>query len=228
MTISRSRNPLSYNYTVNDNTIEKVNKFHDLGVTFNCKFDFNDDLIFRISKAKSTVGVIKRMAHEFNYPTALKTLYTALVRSKLEYCSVVWSPYYTVATNSIENIQKSFLRFLNRSNESTSYNDLCKKFGFDQLHIRRKLASILFCFDLLRNNIDSSELLGQINLHCPTRIFRSNELLRPIRHATNYLKYSPINTMQFNFNLVQECFDYDVTNRNTFKKASLNLLIDLM
>jgi len=143
----------------------------------------------------------------------------------LEYCSVVWSPHYVGANNRIENLQKNFLKFLNyNGNDSVSYDDLCEKFNISKLSVRRKLSSVLFCYDLLTNRIDSPELLAQINLHCPVRIFRSNEFVRPVRHATNYLKFNPINSMQMNFNTVQELFDFDCVNRNSFKNSALILL----
>ena len=106
MSITRSRTVISFNYKVQCNLIERVKKFNDFGVIFNEKFDFNDDINFRLAKARSTLGVIKRTASEFNNLTALRTLYVALVRSRLEYCSQIWAPFYTGPNNAIENIQK--------------------------------------------------------------------------------------------------------------------------
>ena len=223
MTISRSRNQFNYVYHINDNVIEKVKKFNDLGVIFNSKFDFNDDLSFRVSRARSMLGIIKRLAHEFNDIMSLRILYTSLVRSRLEYCSIVWAPYYIGPTAAVENVQKQFLKFLNNDTELNNYEDLCKKFNLDKLCNRRKLASAMFCFDLLSHRIDSSELLHQINFHCPTRIFRHNEMLRPVRHATNYTRFNPVNSMQINFNTVQQFFD-DRTSRESFKAYSLNYI----
>ena len=165
--------------------------------------------------------MIKRLAHEFNDATSLRILYTSLVRSRLEYCSIVWAPYYIGSIAAIENVQKQFLKFLNSDTELNNYDDLCKKFNFDKLCNRRKLASVIFCFDLLSHRIDCSGLLRQINFHCPTRIFRHNEIFRPVRHATNYTRFNPVNSMQINFNLVQQFFD-DNTSRDRFKACSLN------
>ena len=75
-------------------------------------------------------------------------------------------------------------------------------------------------FDLLTERMDCPILLQQLNLHCPLRILRAKEFLRPVRHATNYTKYNPINSMQINFNLVSDFFNYDVS-RFQFKKATL-------
>ena len=45
------------------------------------------------SKANRILGLIKRTCGRFKDVPTLRTLYLALVRSQLEFCSVVWSPY---------------------------------------------------------------------------------------------------------------------------------------
>ena len=224
MTLSRSRNKLNSVYYIGDNRIDKINKFRDLGITFNNKFDFNDDLTFRLSKAKSTLGVIKRLAPDFKNIDALKTLYVSLVRSTLEYGSVVWSPYYSGPTTAIENVQRSFLRFIDFEN-NLNYDTMCNKFKLDKLCTRRKISSIMFCFDLLTGKIDCPELLSKVNFHCPIRFTRHNEFLRPVRHTTNYLKYNPINVMQSNFNSVHHLFN-DGISREGFRSKILYFLRD--
>ena len=161
------------------------------------------------------------MAQQFDDPIALRTMYIALVRSKLEYCSAVWAPYYIGPIGLIENVQKNFLKFLNKFEASIDYDGLCMKFKLDKLSTRRKLASAMLCFDLLSHRFNDSNLLSQINFYCPTRIFRNNEFLRPVRHVTNYSKNNPVNVMQSNFNLVQQFFDVNVS-RDTFKTLSLD------
>jgi len=85
----------------------------------------------------------------------------------------------------------------------------------------------MFCFDLLTNKVDCSDLLFNLNLHCPTRSLRDNMFLRPSRHATNYAKFSPINIMNDDFNLVKDIFEFNM-NRNRFKKMVLSRLSDLL
>ena len=53
MTISRARSKIHFDYFVNTTKIERVKQFKDLGVIFNERFDFNDDLAFRTAKAHS-------------------------------------------------------------------------------------------------------------------------------------------------------------------------------
>jgi len=221
MTITRARSrKITFDYRMNDSLINRVEKFNDLGVIFNHRLDFNDDISFRTSKARAISGLIRRHSADFNNDRALLTLFTALARSRLEYCSQVWSPYYNGTFNSIEHIQERFLKFLNRDSGITRYEDLCKKFKMDTLSLRRKMASVMFVFDLLTNKIDSPDLLSRININCPVRYLREMEFLRPERHATNYAKFEPMNVSSMLFNIVKDVFDFNVS-RDTFKNQSL-------
>ena len=169
------------------------------------------------------LGLIKRQAPEFNDKAALKTLFTALVRSKLEYCSQVWAPYYNGAIESIEHIQERFLKFLDRKDTQKDYYQLCCEYNLEPLALRRTLASVQFCFDLLTNRIDCSELLSFLNLHSPSRSLRKKELLKPLIYTTNYAKFEPMNVMNPNFKLISDICEFDM-NRNRFKLLCSRIL----
>ena len=98
MTISRARSRIHFDYFVNTTKIERVKQFKDLRVIFNKRFDFiNDDLAFRTVKARLVLGLIMRQSSGFRNPTVLKTLFLALVRSRVsrvEYCNPIWNPIY--------------------------------------------------------------------------------------------------------------------------------------
>ena len=52
------------------------------------------------------VGLIKRTCKDLKDTTTLKTLFCSLVRSNLEYCSVVWSPFTKRNRDKLERIQR--------------------------------------------------------------------------------------------------------------------------
>ena len=70
-------------FFVNTTRIERVKQFKDLGVIFNERFDFNDDLAFRTAKARSVHALIMRQSTDFRNSTVLKTLFVALVKFTL-------------------------------------------------------------------------------------------------------------------------------------------------
>ena len=74
--------------------MEFVNSFVDLGILMDRKFNFINHINTTISKAKSSLGFVKRWFKEFNDPFTTKTLFISLVRPVLEFSCVMWTPYY--------------------------------------------------------------------------------------------------------------------------------------
>lgn len=215
MSFSKSRNVINFDYKVDGRTIERVNKISDLGVIFNSKLNFNDDCTFRVSKAKSMLGFVKRQVSELQDPDILKSLYCSLVRSNVEYCSQVWSGTSLHNKNRIESIQRKATKMIASTNEN--YEIRCEISNLMTLEKRRKLCSIMFCFDVIEGYIDSPELLAKMNFFCAPRQLRSNTYLRPDFHRTNYGQAEPVSIMASNFNEVNTLYEPGM-NRLNFKK----------
>jgi hypothetical protein len=64
------------------------------------------------NKATRVFGFLKRNCSEFNDPNCLKTLYCSLIRSLVEYGSIIWTPYQSERVTKIEMIQKRFLNMM--------------------------------------------------------------------------------------------------------------------
>ena len=91
MSMSKRRSMFMYDYTFNSRSIEQTRRITDLGVVFNDRFTFKDDLTFKISRSRWMLGFLKRQAQEFSDPTALKVLYFSIIRSRMEYCSPIFN-----------------------------------------------------------------------------------------------------------------------------------------
>ena len=86
-----------------NNTLEETSKFRDLGLVTTSKLSWNAHVDKISSKANKILGLIKRTCRGLNDATTLRTLYCALVRSHLDYCTVVWSPR---CVDKLERIQR--------------------------------------------------------------------------------------------------------------------------
>jgi len=144
------------------------------------------------------LGFIIRNCKDFTDPIALKTLFTSLVRAKLEYNSVIWSPYKKYQIHCLENVQNRFIRFLafkcNVIRESHSpYQPLLNLFQIDCLSDRRKLIDLKFLFKLVNGYTDCPELLSCLNFNVPQRRTRSTNIFYICSQRTNYSLSSPIN-----------------------------------
>ena len=115
--ISFSRKKLTINteYCIEIEALKRVTKINDLGVIMDTKVDFNCHIETLTNNCRRTLASMMRRAKEFSDPYVTKALYCSLVRSKLEYASVVWNMIGITNSAKIESIQKQFLLFAIRN-----------------------------------------------------------------------------------------------------------------
>lgn len=180
----RNKPVFTSHYRLNNCRLDTLIEIRDLGVQFSRNLSFNSHIKIIVAKAYSMLGFLKRVCRRFNNVDALIAVYCAHVRSHLEYAAVVWSPYYSVYSCSIESIQKKFVLFALRRRyprhlylELPSYLFRCDILNLSTLSLRRKLFCIRFIYDVLSNRIDSLFILSEINFVVPSRRLRSNNTL---------------------------------------------------
>lgn len=93
----------------------------------------------------------------------------------------------------------------------------------DLLSTRRDVAKALLVSDVLQGRVDYHEILQQINLYVQPRLLRSNMMLRPQAHRTNYGGNSAITGLQRVFNRVGSVFDFNVS-RDLLRARFLDVL----
>jgi hypothetical protein len=103
--------PVRFAYTIGSSTLERVVSIIDLGVILDSKLSFRNHIDATIGKGLAMLVFIKRLSSEFRDPYTLKALYVSLVRSRLEYASCVWQPFYAVHIARIERIQEKFVKY---------------------------------------------------------------------------------------------------------------------
>ena len=83
-------------------------------------------------------------------PTVMLTLYTSMVRSKLEYCCPVWNPSSVTEIQILESIQRSFTRKISGCKDIT-YWDRLKSLKLMSLQRRRERYCIIHVWKILNN-----------------------------------------------------------------------------
>ena len=138
---------------------------------------------------------MKRVTKDFTSNLCLNSLYNSLVRSRLEYCSQVWSPSCPTAINKIERVQKRYFKYLSYKQRvmyhNYNYLSLCTIFNFSTLEWRHEISDLNVLNKLMHNKVKSSYLAGELPLRVPRRILRYN----PTFHVDSRLlcrKYSYI------------------------------------
>lgn len=195
VTYTHSISPLLYNYKIGNSPLKRSAEVKDLGVIFDSKLSFSSHVDYITSKAYSTLGFIRRNSKEFRDHTTLKSLYVSLVRSKLEYCSIVWNPYYLKYSTRIEKVQKLFTRVIFKKlnwPEVVPYISRRKYLGLQQLSDRRSYFCIMFVYNVLSGNINCAEINELMTVYEPPRVLRCNRIFEESLHRTNYALNEPI------------------------------------
>lgn len=211
----QSRELFTFDYHLGSHVLERLEVVKDLGVLLDLKLDFHLQLSSVIDKANRKLGFMFKAAQEFDDPLCLRTLYCALVRSHLETSAVVWAPYHQNWIDRIERVQRKFVWFAlrrlpwNNPAQLPSYETRCNLLGIETLQNRRTISRAVFAAKVITSEIDSPNLLFQLNARVQPRNLRPTPgfLSRPLVR-TVYAENSPIRTLATAFNEFYHLFDF--------------------
>lgn len=175
ITMTRNHNPVLSDYTIGDVTLQRKHEARDLGVIFDDKLSLNQHCSALVKKCNQLLGFISRVTKSFKKSESLILLYNALVRSRLEYASVIWSPFYKTHIDHVESVQKRFLRMLcarlGLRRAVKSYDKRCERFSLESLESRRRLQDLIHLHKIINGAIVTSTL-SEINFQVPSRSVR--------------------------------------------------------
>jgi len=162
--------------------------FKDLGIFIaeNLKWNHHIKYIYQIASIISFQVLKSFKSMDINI---LKKLYLVYIRPKLEYTTLIWSPYLKKDINHLESVQTKYTRIIfNRCNISyTSYLDRLAKLNIKSLEYRKLEFSLITFFKLV--NTETT-----INLQIIFEPYKNNYLLRVI---TKKLRADIISIMMF-------------------------------
>ena len=106
ISVTRKRNVVKFDYCMNDTVLCRTDSIKDLGIDISSSLVWNDHIRRVVNKCNKKMGMIKR-AIGFNAPEKVsRSLFTALVRSDVEYGSSLWSGTSKRNLQLIEGIQR--------------------------------------------------------------------------------------------------------------------------
>lgn len=183
MTITTKRSRSIYSYKINDSVINRVESKKDLGVTFQNTLKFDQHITEIAKKAYRSLGLVVRHSYFFSSIDTVRLLYTSLVRSNLEYASVIWAPQAQVYVSMLERIQARFIRSLFRREngfypaypDAISYAMLRESLVMETLESRREYNYIMLLYNILNNRIEIPSALQHISIKVPIPGLRRRE-----------------------------------------------------
>ena len=228
MRITKKQHPYVSNYSLDNSILDEVKEFKDLGVTTTDNFNWNSHIDIIVSKANRMLGLIKRSCRGLDDAKTLRTLYCALVRSNVEYCSVVWSPYTKKNIEKLERVQRRATKWILKTEDN--YETRLKKLNLMSLENRRFLADVTFLYKAL-NGISNINIDSYVDFYSDADhySFRKYDYLSLKKKytRTNLLKFSFFHRIVDAWNLLP----YDTRKAvsvNIFKKGVKKYLLDNM
>ncbi|XP_044597272.1 uncharacterized protein LOC123273866 isoform X1 [Cotesia glomerata] len=197
----KSNCSILFDYTIDSKTLDRVQTVNDLGITFDYQLTFYDHYTNLVRSTTKILGFVIRSSKKFKNLNAVKALYISLVRSRLEYASVVWSPTYKKQISLIEKVQRKFVKYFlfkkygvhpDRGND---YLAMCAETNLLTLEERRICASVLIMTSILSNNIECPRFLEIIPIQVPQRLLRSDQPFYPPKIKNNFTSSSPLYRM---------------------------------
>ncbi|CAK1584851.1 unnamed protein product [Parnassius mnemosyne] len=222
---TRNRGIVNSRYSIYNELLEEVHVIKDLGIQMDPKLKFDLHINDCVLKASKMLGFVLRESGNFKKPATKIILYNSLVRSHLEYCSVVWSPSYRIHIDRIEKVQKRFLWHLTRSCNMTrtlkSYEERLSHFKIPSLETRRKIIDLLFLKKLVTGFLDCPDLLSRINFNVPHRlpISCNSKLFLAPQGRTNLRSHCSLTRMFALYKEYQSRIDLFSTSMAVIKKV---------
>ena len=143
MSITRKILPYRYNYNIRGIPLERVTTMMDLGVTVQDNLLWDLHIRNIVNKAHRNLFFIKRSIGCHAPSKAKLTLYTSLVRSQLEYASIIWAPTTKENIILLERIQKRATKYICNYRDMT-YRERLQNCKLVPLAHRREILDCTF------------------------------------------------------------------------------------
>ena len=125
----------AHEYTLFGQKLEHIFEEKDIGVIIDSELSFESHISAKVKKANQMMGLIRRV-FTFMGKEMFIRLYTAFVRSHLEFSQVVWAPWKRKFIRLIEAVQERATSLVDGMG-NLSYQERLRALGLTTLSFRR-------------------------------------------------------------------------------------------
>ena len=206
-----TKNRSSHFYTIDDHILKQVQDSPYLGITISDDLKWGTHIRNITKKANSTLGFLRRNLRHCPLPCR-KNAYLALVRSKLEYGSVVWDPYLKCDIDRLERVQRSAARFITRdykSREEGCVTKMLNDLRLSSLEERRRQQRLTLLYKVVKGHVPAINIQHYLRAQRPKRTIRAKKFEDFVK--TNIVEKSVCNNNQ--------CFVPIQANSESYKNS---------
>lgn len=226
VSFNRSTRSVQFAYQLAGSDLERVETIRDLGIKMTVRLHYEDHIDSIANRASRMLGFLIRTSKCGLSVNAMKIVYTSLVRSILEFGSILWSPYLLGQIDRLQKIQDRFVRMvgvrMGFDYLQVPLHQVEELLGLDPLIKRRQLLDIMFLRRLLVGEVDCPALLNLIDFRVPAQT-RSRDLFNRRTYSTNYELNSTIPRLHRIGNMISPHLDIFCDSSQRLKSTFLNL-----
>ncbi|KAI8513106.1 hypothetical protein Bbelb_097450 [Branchiostoma belcheri] len=135
-----------------DQLVEEVTTYTHLGVTMHYTLRWKEHAENVSSKSNKVLGLLSKLQRKLPRE-ALEAAYNTLVRTKLEYASVLFSNISTTACKTLEQVQYQAGRLVSGAMARTPRLKLLEELEWDSLAARRDYNRLLIMYKLVSGSV---------------------------------------------------------------------------
>ena len=191
MSICKSPRKTWYMYQLAGSFLSVVNQEKYLGVLIADSLSWEPHMQQVSISANQKLGFLKRNLK--GSPTELKLLaYIAMVRSSLEYASIIWDPHQSNHIDMLEDTQKKAARWIcNDHSRYSSVTKMLQQLNLEPLKERRRVARLSYMYSIVNRKVAVPR--GEVGVVLNPRATRGNattdKLVVPTCNTTELQKH---------------------------------------
>jgi hypothetical protein len=145
----KGKERVRFEHKLSDNFIARIDTTENVNIQIDSKLNFLhqvDHIDFQIIRY---FGLIRNVMTSFSYPNSPLTLCFTLVKSKLEYASVVWNSVTSPDGNTLKGIQPNFFPSpFFQNNLKPDCANILDHFKFFTFYAKRRHQDALFLINI--------------------------------------------------------------------------------
>jgi len=172
-----SKHKSSYFYNINKEILKRVQENPYLGITLSEDLEWKTYITNITKRANSTLGFLRRNLSHCPLECR-KNAFLALVRSKLEYASVVWDPFHQSDIDRLEGIQRSAARFITRdyrSRQPGCVTEMLQTLELPPLQDRRRAQRLTLLYKVVEGHVPAIPIERYLKPLRPKRTIRAKQ-----------------------------------------------------